>query len=292
MKTMHGSYLYEVPQLARTRSYASKLLEQTPTAAAAAAVSNLRTHGMCVLDNVIPPDRVEAVREEVDRVTREATGEMKGRSTHKEQAEASSQNLIARMPLFREFLAHPVVLDVARQMLDDHVRMAQINLRTIRGDSGSQKGGVAWAATHTRHSREWHTDWPHDLNAYGGDNAERNAGAIRQPFPGVRQVPAPPSARPVAACQETAAHSAVSDCLRMQMSACACQWCGTYPTPDQSREAHGAFQVRQISFTVQSMRSVDLNRLRRFRFASIGSQSTRTCGRHYCLGPDPRRTAV
>ena len=143
---------------------------------------------MCVLDNVIPPERIQTVREEVDRVTREAAGETAGRVTHKEQGEALSQNLIARMPLFREYLAHPTVLDIARQMLDDHVRMAQINLRTIRGDEGDQKGGVAWAATHTRHSREWHTDWPHDLSAYGGDNAQRNAGAIRQPFPGAQQL--------------------------------------------------------------------------------------------------------
>ena len=145
---------------------------------------------MCVLDNVIPPERIQAVRDEVDRVTREATDETAGRATHKGQADALSQNLIARMPLFREYLAHPTVLNVARQMLDDHVRMAQINLRTIRGDEGDLKGGVAWAATHTRHSREYHTDWPHDLSAYGGDNADRNAGAIRQPFPGAQALAA------------------------------------------------------------------------------------------------------
>ena len=96
---------------------------------------------MCVLDNVIPPERIQAVRDEVDRVTREATDETAGRATHKGQADALSQNLIARMPLFREYLAHPTVLNVARQMLDDHVRMAQINLRTIRGDEGDLKGG-------------------------------------------------------------------------------------------------------------------------------------------------------
>eukprot|EP01046_Picozoa_sp_COSAG06_P119121 COSAG06_NODE_66357_length_254_cov_1.006452_1_plen_71_part_01 len=29
------------------------------------------------------------------------------------------------------------------------------------------------------------TDWPHDLNAYGGGSPEHNAGAIRQPFPDI-----------------------------------------------------------------------------------------------------------
>ncbi len=175
---------------------------------------------MCVLDNVIPLERIEAVREEVDRVTRAATGETAGQATHKEQADALSQNLIARMPLFREYLVHPVVLDVARQMLDDHVRMAQLNLRTIRGDEGDQKGGVAWAASHTRHSREWHTDWPHDLNGYGGDNAERNAGAVRQPFPGAQLLAA--FLQPQNRSRPHTASKAVLSCLWRRGSADIC----------------------------------------------------------------------
>jgi hypothetical protein len=153
----YASYAYDVPELARTRSYASRLLEQTPTDAAAKAVQNLREHGACVLDNVIPPECVDAVREEVEQVTREAMGAMEGKITHAERGSAQPANLLARMPLFREYLAHPVVLDVAHQMLDDHVRMCQINFRSIKGDDGDSKGGVAWAVNHTRHDREWHT---------------------------------------------------------------------------------------------------------------------------------------
>ena len=34
-------------------------------------------------------------------------------------------------------------------------------------------------------ARDWHTDWPHDPSAYGGDNPNENIGFIRQPFPDV-----------------------------------------------------------------------------------------------------------
>ena len=34
-------------------------------------------------------------------------------------------------------------------------------------------------------TREWHTDWPHDLSAYGRNDPGINAGCIRQPFPDV-----------------------------------------------------------------------------------------------------------
>ena len=126
MSDYFASYAYEVPELARTRSYASRLLEQTAEEAAATAVQNLREFGACVLDNVIPPECVEAVRAEVEGVTQESMKRMAGKATHAEQGRAQPANVLARMPLFREYLAHPVVLDVARQMLDDHVRMCQL----------------------------------------------------------------------------------------------------------------------------------------------------------------------
>ena len=37
----------------------------------------------------------------------------------------------------------------------------------------------------TPDAREWHTDWPHDLPGYSGDDPRRTSGAIRQPFPDV-----------------------------------------------------------------------------------------------------------
>ena len=64
-------YYFEIPDLAHTRSYASQLLEQTPEDAAAKAVTNLRSLGFAVLDNLIPPDRIDAVRHEVDNVTQQ-----------------------------------------------------------------------------------------------------------------------------------------------------------------------------------------------------------------------------
>lgn len=150
-----------------------------------------------MLDNVIPPSLVAAVEDEVRRDTERpldppgAAGDAHSATVKNDVHNSANDrdgriNPLARMPLFREWLAHPVVLDVARQMLDDHVRLAQINYRLIKGDDeDGTPGGVPWVKDRTPLRREWHTDWPHDLNAYGGDNAEQNAGAIRQPFPDV-----------------------------------------------------------------------------------------------------------
>ena len=65
-------YAYTIPELAQTRAYAtyaSQILEQSPEAAAARAVANLREHGFAVLDTIIPPEQTEAVRLEVEQVT-------------------------------------------------------------------------------------------------------------------------------------------------------------------------------------------------------------------------------
>ena len=61
---------------------------------------------------------------------------------------------------------------------DDHLRIAQFNFRPI-----SKSDEERLSDPKQQLKREWHTDWPHDLSAYG---SERNAGCVRQPFPDVR----------------------------------------------------------------------------------------------------------
>jgi hypothetical protein len=91
------------------------------------------------------------------------------------------------MPQYAQHLANPVVTAVARHMLDDHLRIAQLHSRIIVADKpDGTLGGFGSAKYRGRaDTREWHTDWPHDLSAYGRDDPFQNAGCIRQPFPDI-----------------------------------------------------------------------------------------------------------
>ena len=155
-------------------------------------MANLREHGFAVLDNIIPPEHTEAVRLEVEQVTRMITQDQRPDRDQKPAADGLLQrpmtsqtmnpagndrsgrnNPIGLLPLFRDFHAHPVLLDIGRQLLDDHLRLAQINYRSIQGESADgNPGGFGALANRGKQKREWHTDWPHDLNAYGGGNPE------------------------------------------------------------------------------------------------------------------------
>ena len=95
------------------------------------------------------------------------------------------------MPKYARHLANPVITAVARHVLDDHLRIAQLHTRFIEADnSDGSPGGFGGKEYRTKYSggkeaREWHTDWPHDLAAYGRDDPYLNVGCIRQPFPDI-----------------------------------------------------------------------------------------------------------
>ena len=69
---------------------------------------------------------------------------------------------------------------MASELLDTHLRIAQTEVSKDRmpGPAGAHVPAGA---------RSWHTDWPHDLTAYGPSAQEpwRHCGAIAQPFPDV-----------------------------------------------------------------------------------------------------------
>ncbi len=96
-------------------------------------------------------------------------------------------NDIVWMPQYAQHLANPVVTAVARRVLDDHLRIAQLHTRIIATSKPDRTPGDFVSAENRgcADSREWHTDWPHDLSAYGSDNPGENVGCIRQPFPDV-----------------------------------------------------------------------------------------------------------
>jgi hypothetical protein len=88
---------------------------------------------------------------------------------------------IARNETFAEYLADSRVLRVAKAMLDTHVRISQTEV-----NKSSRPAGEALSEEQLRR-RGWHSDWPHDLTAYGPSSEEpwKHCGAVAQPFPDV-----------------------------------------------------------------------------------------------------------
>ena len=201
-------------ELSQSRGYA---FDADAEAAAEGASEALARYGFCVIDNVISPDEVPAVRAEVDRAESTIAGNMaairdwlaqhpgstESVASTKAVLEAAPANVELRpvrrvglppkppndivwLPRYARHLAHPTLVGVAKRVLDDHLKIAQLHLRPIAAGDGDTPGGFGRARYRGRaDTREWHTDWPHDLSAYGASRPLENAGCIRQPFPDV-----------------------------------------------------------------------------------------------------------
>ena len=166
----------------------------------------IERYGFCVVDNVIPFGHIEGIRIEAEKAetlvetnahaVRE--GLKQGKSLHELAKEDGIElrpvcrrgyppkivNDIVWLPKYAAFLANPTITAIARAVLDDHLRIGQLHLRHIAGASEDGSPG-GWFGNGRSDLRAWHTDWPHDLSAYGGGNPNTNVGCIRQPFPDV-----------------------------------------------------------------------------------------------------------
>ena len=164
-------------------------------------LQSLRVQGFCVVERVIPEDKVSTVRESVHR-GRRLLQQDREPERRKRQELARRQNPdaqmgdgpvrppmaphaelcdIARNETFAGYLAEPRVLRVAKAMLDPHVRILQTEV-----NKSSKPAGEALSEEQLRR-RGWHSDWPHDLTAYGPNSEEpwKHCGAVAQPFPDV-----------------------------------------------------------------------------------------------------------
>ncbi len=117
------------------------------------ALLHLRIDGQCVVDGVIPEDKVDAIRQSV-----EATVVSHGRFTGVEGV-GTRKGLLAFNQSFAAYLADKRVLGVAEALFGPHVRIsfttAHINY------PGNARGA-------------WHADWPFN---------QKNAGHIAAPYP-------------------------------------------------------------------------------------------------------------
>ncbi len=200
-------------ELKRTRAYAFSATADPIEDTVVGCADSIDRYGFCVIDNVIPADEVDTIREEM--VAAHATAarniqairdlsDKKGLAGQALLDEVAANGLELRpvrraghapkppcdiiwMPQYARHLANPVVTAVARRVLDDHLRIAQLHPRMIAADSpDGTPGGFGRVQYRGRaDTREWHTDWPHDLSAYAMDDPSGNVGCVRQPFPDV-----------------------------------------------------------------------------------------------------------
>jgi len=168
-------------------------------------LDSLRAQGFCAIEGVIPREKVEEVRESVllgrrlleqDRQIEkqkrvELEKERLGRDGKSaiEIAEpvrppvAPDAELcdISRNETFAKYLAESRVLRVAKAIMDPHVRILQTEVNK------SSRPAEKPITEEQKNRRVWHSDWPHDLSAYGPTEDEpwNHCGAIAQPFPDV-----------------------------------------------------------------------------------------------------------
>ncbi len=116
-------------------------------------VTQLREEGWCILENVIPADVVDEVREEVE------TSELDYNQFTKENGRWT-RNVVCFVPRFAQYLADERLLTVIRTLLGPQVRISQTEYK-IR-------------PPHYELVRAYHSDFPYDLN---------QKWHIPQPFP-------------------------------------------------------------------------------------------------------------
>ena len=174
-------------------------------------IHSLRVQGFCVIERVIPEDQVAAARDSVLRgrellqkdreVERRKRIELERKRNPGAEIDDSAERLenfranpvrpplpphaeicdVARCEVFAEYLAEPRVLKVARAALDTHIRIMQTEV-----NKSSRPAEQPTSAEQLRR-RGWHSDWPHDLTAYGPSDEQpwKHCGAVAQPFPDV-----------------------------------------------------------------------------------------------------------
>ncbi len=133
-------------------------------------VTHLKLEGWCLIQRVIPEDRIPAVREEVIAGHQQAIKDYDawgGSWGFKNGPNGEpGKCLVAYVPSLAAYFADERILGVAQAMLDPHVRIAQTEFKTRPPNDESNR-------------RSWHTDFPHDLTD------REQAGRVRMPFPDV-----------------------------------------------------------------------------------------------------------
>ncbi|MBT5872036.1 MAG: hypothetical protein HOH43_01345 [Candidatus Latescibacteria bacterium] len=134
-------------------------------------LGQLRREGWCVLERIIPRDKIRAVRagvmasHEKAKSDYAASGGNMGRQVDLHGAPGIS--MIAYLSDLAPYLADERLLAVVHGIFGHHVRIAQTEFKTQEPN----REDIDW--------RGFHSDWPHDLTD------RDQAGRVAQPFPNV-----------------------------------------------------------------------------------------------------------
>ena len=168
-------------------------------------LDSLRTQGFCAIEGVIPEKKIDEVRKSVllgrsllerdrqvektkrvelekERLHREKTADIELTDPVRPPAPPHAELCdISRNETLAEYLAEKRVLQVAKAIMDPHIRILQTEVNK------SSRPAEKPITQEQKKRRVWHSDWPHDLSAYGPTEEEpwNHCGAIAQPFPDV-----------------------------------------------------------------------------------------------------------
>ena len=137
-------------------------------------IARVKQQGFTVIENVIPPELVAAVREDVVEAVRtiKAEWDALGETSWKQHPPGAPPGIsqLAHLPSLAPYFGDERMLGVARGLLDPHLRIAQCE---------AVGGTIRQPDDNRPLFRAWHSDWPHDLTA------GPHSGSIAQPFPDV-----------------------------------------------------------------------------------------------------------
>jgi len=199
------------------RAYAFDSKTLSPEELVEGCSGSIENYGFCVIDNLVPIEDVPAIRQEVLEAQKKVSQNIQAikelvdckkfnekelleneniqlRSVGREGRPSKPPCDIVWMPKYAHHLANSKLVKVASKLLDDHLRIVQLHPKIIPVSSpedassislGNDPLGLPRIYKGPDSARDWHTDWPHDPSAYGGDNPDENIGFIRQPFPDV-----------------------------------------------------------------------------------------------------------
>ncbi len=204
-------------ELVKSRAYAFDSKTLSAEEVVKGCADSIDRYGFCLIESIIPTDNVPTIRQEVmeaqlaiarnlqavsklidsrgyDDQELLATENVELRPVRRVGCPPKLPNDIVWMPEFARQLANPLVKATAKQVLDDHLRIGSLHAKIIdvsSADSNSEKisgfdrNGLPRMYSGGKDIRDWHSDWPHDPSAIGGDNPDENLGFIRQPFPDI-----------------------------------------------------------------------------------------------------------
>ena len=120
-------------------------------------LQEMREAGFCVLEQIIPEDCCESIRQSVAAAATRAGD----RDILSERSISFLPGLINHDQSFADYLAHPQLLELLSALLGEHIRVSFTS--AIINQTGNERG-------------EWHADWPFN---------QKNAGRIPAPYPDV-----------------------------------------------------------------------------------------------------------